>query len=178
MIYFVRHGESEANAQGILAGQRDSPMTERGILQVQDLAQSIRSGSISLDVIITTSLSRAYESARMIAEANGYPVENIVVLDSLLEKYAGTFEGRPVAEMFAASEDDMSRAGGETFAEFFERVRQASKQVTARATGTTLVVGHAEFYRAAQCIQLGWGPERIHDTERPPNAQLLEYPLA
>ena len=42
MIYFVRHGESEANVKGMFAGQRDdSPITQTGEQQARDTAKKI-----------------------------------------------------------------------------------------------------------------------------------------
>ena len=34
-LYFVRHAESQANAEGRFAGQQDSPLTERGRRQAE-----------------------------------------------------------------------------------------------------------------------------------------------
>lgn len=176
-LYFVRHGESEANAAGILAGQQDSPVTNNGLRQAHDVARLIREEGLLFDRLITSPLSRAYDTAKIIAEKNDLPVQDIVVLDSIMEKYSGGFEGRAPAEMFAASEDEMRQAGGETFQDFYERVGRANEEIIQRAAGTTLIVGHAEFYRMAECVMRGWSADRIHETLRPDNGRLLEYPL-
>src|SRR5687768_8896663 len=70
-IYFIRHGEAEANAQGLLAGTRnDSPLTDRGRAQAKDAAELV--AKLPIEVMIVSPLSRAQETASIIAEAIGY----------------------------------------------------------------------------------------------------------
>lgn len=176
-LYFVRHGESEANAAGVLAGQQNSPITSNGLRQAHDVARLIHEEGVTLDCIIASPLSRAHDTAKIIAEINNFAQDDIIVLDSLVEKCSGAFEGRAPAEMFAANEDEMMKAGGETFQDFYERVVRANKEILQHANGTTLVVGHAEFYRMAECVQRGWPAAKIYDTLRPDNGRLLAYPL-
>lgn len=177
-IYFIRHGESEANARGILAGQQDSPITTLGVQQAHEVADVILHNTIVFETIITSTLARAYDTARIVAETNGYPVAKIIQLESLCEKHSGAFEGRPPADMFAASESDMQEAGGETLEVFAARVRTANEELVRHAVGATLVVGHSEFYRMAECVQQGLAPEHMHEMPRPDNGKLLPYPLA
>ncbi len=57
MIYFVRHGESEANLKGVFAGQRDnSLLTEKGKQQARVTAQNIKNKGILIDRIISSPL--------------------------------------------------------------------------------------------------------------------------
>ena len=50
-IYLARHGQDVDNANGILNGRRDMPLTEVGIAQAKALAENIKSLGISFDVI-------------------------------------------------------------------------------------------------------------------------------
>ncbi len=176
-LYFVRHGQCVANAEGVLAGRQDSPLTELGIEQAREEAVKIRNSGLSFDMIVSSPLSRAYDTARIIAEENDYPAEAIVVIDDLREKESGDFEGRPTQEIFVASDEQVMAAEAETFDVFAGRVKRANAKIAEIAVGTTLIVGHSAFYRMASCIAQGLEPHEMLDVERPTNGNLLEYPL-
>lgn len=176
-VYFIRHGESQANADGILAGQNDSPLTNKGIQQARDGARVIRDSGIVLDTIISSSLSRAYDTAVIIATQNNFPVDKIVVIDDLQEKYGGSFEGKPLAMLRAASTEEVTGAGAESFDDFAVRVRRANEQIARHRTGTTLIVAHAGFYRMAQAVYRNLSPADMPKMEDAKNGKLVEYPL-
>jgi broad specificity phosphatase PhoE len=53
MIYFVRHGESEANARKVFAGKRDdSLLTKKGEEQAKEVANHVKSLGISIDSLL------------------------------------------------------------------------------------------------------------------------------
>lgn len=175
-IYYVRHGESQANVDGILAGGSDSPITDEGRRQAEREAEEIKRRHLSVDTIICSPLSRAVDTATIIAELISFPVDSIKLIDSLREKSSGSYEGRPSSEMFAASEEDMLAAGGETLMAFAERVVSSDELVKSHADGITIVIGHAEWYRMAICLQNKWSPLDMSKVDRPLNATILEYP--
>lgn len=65
-VYFVRHGESEGNAGPLRQGP-DSSLTEKGREQAQFMAE--RAKKLTIDVLITSSMNRAVETADMIGKA-------------------------------------------------------------------------------------------------------------
>lgn len=176
-IYFLRHGESQANADGILAGWQDSPLTVKGLQQANQEAALIRDRSIKLDAILSSPLRRAYDTATIIAGENNYPLDKIQVLDNLKEKYGGGYEGQPIASLAAASAEEVLGAGAESFIDFAARVQLANQEISRLAVGITLIVGHSGFYRMAQVVHQGRQPHEMVDTSRPSNGRLLIYPL-
>ena len=42
-VYLARHGQDEDNANGILNGRRDMPLTTLGVNQAKELAEKIKS---------------------------------------------------------------------------------------------------------------------------------------
>ena len=100
-IYFVRHGESEGNTRGAMQGRRDSPLTEAGRQQAAATADWFRKLGEPLAAVFSSPLSRARETARIIAGANdgigtaGEPE----VLDGLLELETGIFTGLSFEEI-------------------------------------------------------------------------------
>lgn len=58
-IYLARHGQNEDNANGILNGHRDMPLTETGIAQANEVAEKIKNTGLSFDVVLSSPLNRA-----------------------------------------------------------------------------------------------------------------------
>lgn len=178
-VYFVRHGQSMANLQGIVAGSGESPLTETGVSQAHIEAGIILQKEIRFDKIIASPISRALDTARIIARQIGFDEKAIVVTDLLKERNVGSFEGKTHIEFKAASEIDKEAAGCETLADLYERVVRANKFIlnTAQENENILIVGHAGFYRMARCVAEGLEPEATYSLDEPKNSTLLEYPL-
>jgi len=174
-IYFVRHGESETNATGILAGQRDVALTKKGIEQARELGSKLKAEHFHADTIIASDLKRAHETAEIIAEAIGYD-NRIVTLSELRESYAGDFEGRPYVEYRDADRDEIAAAGGESREAFAERVIKADELVHTYARGITIVIAHDGVHRMMKTLIAGKPPQSMELISPSPNATLLEYP--
>ena len=71
-IYFVRHGESDANADGIQRGGKEQ-LTEKGLQQAALVAERI--AEISVDALISSSLPRAITTAEVIGKKIGMEPE-------------------------------------------------------------------------------------------------------
>ncbi len=84
-IYFVRHGESEANV-GLIVGM-DMPLTEKGKKQAENIRPIIH--SIKADEFFSSTKIRAIQTAE-IATENKKPITHLHVFD---ETYFGSFEG-------------------------------------------------------------------------------------
>ena len=89
MIYVVRHGETQFNAEKRYTGQTDVPLNERGIEQAKELAK-ILAGE-SFDIIVTSPLLRARMTTERIME---YRQEvPLVVMEEFKEVCVGVYEG-------------------------------------------------------------------------------------
>src|SRR5438477_10877116 len=96
-LYFIRHGESVANLEQWHAGRIDTPLTEKGRQQAREAGKKARAQKISVDKIVSSPLSRAAETARLIAEEIGYPEDRIELNPMLVERDYGAFSGQPWA---------------------------------------------------------------------------------
>ena len=74
-LLFLRHGESVGNAEGYYQGQQDFQLTRRGRNQVRRLISRWQLDGTRIDQIITSPLVRSKDTAEMIAQALGCPVE-------------------------------------------------------------------------------------------------------
>jgi broad specificity phosphatase PhoE len=82
-LLLIRHGESVGNAEYRVQGQAEFPLTERGRDQARALAQRLRREKWILSVLYASDLSRATETAEILAAE----MEAEVVLDARLREY-------------------------------------------------------------------------------------------
>jgi len=157
-FYFVRHGESVANATRRFAGRSDSPLTARGREQAEAVARAL--ADMHFDRIVATPLHRSLDTARIIAKRLGLPVE---IEPDLIEIDVGDKTGAVWDEIAALPEwrDDgfVAWPNGETLDAVLERSLRALRRL-ARATpgGTVLVVGHGGVTRILVSHFLGMLP--------------------
>jgi broad specificity phosphatase PhoE len=93
-LLLVRHGQSEANATGIVQGHLDFDLTDLGRLQAQATAERLRSEKV--DRVIASPLKRAFNTAQTIAAAHGVDVEPV---PGLMEYNLGDVSGLTGAEI-------------------------------------------------------------------------------
>ena len=121
-LYFVRHGQSEANVRGIISN-RDLPhaLTELGRQQAERLADRLM--DVRAVAIYSSPILRAAETAQIVAQAKNLPVE---ITNALREPDCGVMEGRADEEAWAehdrvmhdwvtAHQFDSRIPGGESF---------------------------------------------------------------
>lgn len=87
-LYVVRHGQTDWNIENKLQGCVDVPLNSTGINQAYDLAKKI--GNIKFDIIISSPLSRALDTATII---NKKSKVEIITNDALIERNFGCLEG-------------------------------------------------------------------------------------
>lgn len=91
-VICVRHGQTTANADGILQGWLDYPLTPLGLAQVRQTAEAMADWRI--EAIYSSPLGRARRTAELLA-AGQVPVETV---PGLMEVHAGGVTGRTWAE--------------------------------------------------------------------------------
>ncbi|MCY9021885.1 histidine phosphatase family protein, partial [Priestia megaterium] len=92
MLYLIRHGQTDWNKNKLIQGHADIPLNEAGKQQAKRIAERFR--DIHIDVIYTSDLLRAQETAREIAAAA--KVEKIEVCEQLRERSFGELESKDV----------------------------------------------------------------------------------
>jgi probable phosphoglycerate mutase len=149
-IYFVRHGECELNLLKVFAGRSDSPLTLLGREQAHKAADDILNKQLKIDKIVSSTLWRANETARIIANDIGYPDSKIQTSDLFVERSFGTLEGTPRTEFFDAySYEDIDNAPrAETIEQLHERATHAFELIKTLPEENILVVSHSAFFRA------------------------------
>jgi len=172
MVYFVRHGESQANLDGLFAGQRnDSPLTKKGLVQAKDIAEEIKRREIKLDRIIYSPLRRTAQTTEIIAKALKLSHDQMVP-DKRLEEYdMGAFTGTPIHSITSA--ELTSHPEAENPQEFRSRLL-AAIQDAKELPGTTLIVSHAGVGRMLVAIRRGINPAHFYDIRGYSNGEVIE----
>jgi len=93
-LYIVRHGETQWNAESRAQGSMNVQLTENGINQARSLANRIQ--HYPIDVIYSSDLDRAYETAKIIGKKINLEVN---ILNELREMSFGKWEGLTMAEI-------------------------------------------------------------------------------
>jgi broad specificity phosphatase PhoE len=161
IVYLIRHGETDWNRGTRIQGRIDIPLNERGKQQAEALA--VRLASIPLEVIYTSDLGRAQETAGRIAARQP---EEVAVLKrpGLRECDYGLWEGltrAEVVERFPEEWDEWFRTGGIGGApegeDFFSLVKRASVvfDEASRQGKTVLISAHHGPIQAILCHALG-----------------------
>ncbi len=159
-FWFLRHGETDWNAQGLSQGHTDIPLNAVGLAQAERAARTLRGSGIA--TIVSSPLGRARVTAETVAEALGLPVAAFD--DDLREVNFGVQEGQPMGDWYddwIAGTYTPDRA--EPFAVLLARAVKAVNRVLERPA-PVLVVGHGALFRA---LRLAFGHE---PNVRTPNA--------
>ncbi|QTH59154.1 bifunctional RNase H/acid phosphatase [Corynebacterium hindlerae] len=94
----IRHGQTEMSVAKQYSGSSNPPLTQTGVEQVEKVAQRLANRG-GIDAIVCSPLTRARQSADIIAAQLGLPIREI---DALRELDFGTWEGRTFAEVMEA----------------------------------------------------------------------------
>jgi len=152
VLWLARHGETDANAGGLLQGQRDHLLSERGRRQAELLAAAL---PLAPTLVVTSPLLRARDTAT----AYGHPV---TVDDRWREIGFGDWEGRHGAELLPllwrerATDPEWAPPGGESLPAVGRRVRAALEELWADAArGEVVVFTHASPVKVSVAAALG-----------------------
>jgi broad specificity phosphatase PhoE len=168
LLYLVRHGETDWNAEGRWQGHTDIALNERGRVQARAVAEAMR--HVPLAGIVSSDLCRARETAQIIGDRLGLAIA--FVDPTLRERAFGPFEGLTREECVllhseawrAWREDQVAPEGAENPAVLAARVAVGLRRVAeevARDDAGALVVTHGGALRTAVAVVLGAQPPPI-----------------
>ena len=157
-LWLVRHGETDWNAAGRAQGHEDIPLNSSGVMQAKRLAA--RLAGRCFDAVIASDLSRALETAKLVADslAGAPPVQ---VDPRWREQHLGVIQGLTHADTVARGWTYPRTPleawdGAESRAQLMERVRAPLAEIyTQFAGGRVLVVSHGGTLRSAVQLLIG-----------------------
>ena len=174
-IYIARHGQNEDNANGILNGHRDLPLTELGRAQARELATGIKEKGLTFDAVFSSPLCRAYETGEIVTDTLGLPKPEI--LPELIERDFGSMTGKPIKDIETLCAPDIikteiityfiSPERAETFPNLLVRAKKVIDEVQEKySDGSVLLVCHGVIgkfmYAAYYGFDWMWALTQFH----------------
>jgi len=168
----LRHGQTDWNINFLLQGVTDIPMNQTGIEQVKLAAKAI--SAKDWDVVLTSPLSRARQTAEIIASQHGFP--EIVEEELLIERSFGEAEGLSHEQWRMKYSNLDEIPGGESRTQLAERSNLLLETISEKLAGKrVLAVSHGALIRTL--LSIASDNELPRDGERLGNASfnVLEH---
>jgi broad specificity phosphatase PhoE len=151
-IYFIRHGQSEQNLGDVFQGP-DAQLTALGREQAAFVADRTR--ALDAEVILASPMPRARDTAQLIADATGLPLEvqerfrEYNPPSTLIGKERRSPEGQAyITGMLEHMNDQSWRfADEDTYFDLHARAVEALAHLIERPETRIIVVSHAGFMR-------------------------------
>jgi broad specificity phosphatase PhoE len=146
-FWYLRHGETDWNAQGLSQGSVDIPLNPIGIAQAKAAALMLRNRGIA--TIVSSPLGRARVTAETVGEALNLPVQ---IDNDLREVSWGIQEGKAMSDWFTGwVEGRFTPEKAESFAALRQRGGAALGRCLAEPSAV-LVVAHGALFRALRAV--------------------------
>jgi len=146
-FYFTRHGQTDSNLKHVVMGCIDIPLNETGREQARNAAELLK--KYPIEYIVSSPLSRALETAKIIAETLHKP---IIVMDAFHECNWGVMQGQKDNDDFYAEWlNGKTPEGAESIEILDERVKLALLQAL-EFPSTILIVSHGDVYESMKRI--------------------------
>ena len=156
-LVFVRHGQTDANRNGVLLGRLDPPLNDAGREQAAVVAARV--ALLAPARIVASPLVRAMETAEIVGVACGLSVG---VDARLIEVDYGEYDGLPLAELPSdlvwkwRNDAEFAPPGGESLASVGKRMGEYTSEVLdSLAEGPMVAVSHVSPIKAAVLWALG-----------------------
>ncbi|WP_088243668.1 histidine phosphatase family protein [Calothrix rhizosoleniae] len=187
-LFLVRHGETDWNRQGRYQGQTDVTLNQQGTLQSQKLSDLMQ--NVELDLIVSSSMSRAKETAEIIL--HHHPHVNLQLDDGFKEITHGFWEGKLETDIAQDFPEDFQQwltkpaqlqlSSGENLQKLWQRSVKIFDAIVEEALSkklkTILVVAHGGINQVLVCHIMGLSPENFWNFRQSNGSvSVIDYPL-
>lgn len=175
-IYFVRHAESQANADGIMAGHElESPLTETGKRQAKAAGQFLKDKDIQM--MMVSPMQRTRQTAAIIADEIGLDESKLIENKLILERGYGDYSGRPYQDYVKDNQTGQVNDTVEKPETLFKRVSEAFEWLAQRPESVMLVVSHGATGRMFRLVDQKLHHSDYHKIQRFGNAEIDEFTI-
>jgi broad specificity phosphatase PhoE len=145
-LHIIRHAETTFNAQKLITGSLNPPLSEKGIAQAKALGLNLEE---SYDVAFCSQLDRAIKTLEIAQIEGQIQIPNLIYDSRLNERGLGSLEGQPRQFIPAFSTGDLSYAPpqGESYEEVIRRILSFLLDLHKQEGSTVLICGHAGVLR-------------------------------
>ncbi len=165
-IYFIRHGQSEANVKRVFAGSWDAPLTPLGREQAACTAEYLADKPIV--AVYSSDLMRAADTGAAVSAVKGTPLHTT---KQLREIYAGNWEGKRFEELqcdaaYAVWLQSIGLAqcpGGESVAALQCRIKAVVEDIVRDHPDESICIAtHATPIRVMEAVWTNTPLEQLH----------------
>lgn len=176
ILYIVRHGETEKNKYGLVQGQTEADLSEKGVEDAKKLRKLV--ANLNIDVVISSPLKRAKDTARLITD-DKYTIN---IDDRIIERNWGLCEGASIDDVDTVKcwnvHINTSNNQIECVQDFLKRVSEFIEDIRVRyASKKVLVVTHSAVMRAIHYAINGIPEDGDLSKIDIPNLRIIEYEL-
>jgi len=147
-IYFLRHGQTNANVEKRYCGQTDVALNHKGLADAGSIAKMLK--NISIDTIVSSDLKRTIQTADLINEYHNLKIE---LAPEFREINFGKFENltfKEIGELYPKEKEKMIKEKinynfieGESLTKLYNRVIKAFyKLIKDKPEDNILIVSH------------------------------------
>lgn len=161
-LFIVRHGQDEDNANLILNGRRNQPLTDLGRQQAKTVANKLK--CYQIDIIYSSPLKRAFETAQIIAKELG--IQDVVRNDDMIEREFGILTGKSITDIpkYASKILPTDRVnyflkadGAEEFSTLYNRGGKVLKDINKKHPNeNVLIVTHGDIGKMIRAVYYHW----------------------
>ena len=118
-VYFIRHGQTEANVKGILTGRMETNLTQKGIDDAKEVGKTLKE---KFDYYYCSPLNRTHQTLKAIVGDVDFIID-----DRITEVYSGDWQGKLKTDL-PEKEYDLYKNGiltppnGESLTEVDQRI--------------------------------------------------------
>jgi len=156
-VYFLRHGQTQYNAEKRFYGATDVGLCAEGVAEALNAAGFLK--TLVFEAVYASPLSRARETAEIVMERNAAP-SDITYIEGLREVNFGDWEGlmaediearySPDWKEYIEGFQDFTFPNGDSIGAYNERTRNYMEGLLKRHTsGNILIVSHKGFILSA-----------------------------
>ena len=158
----VRHGETAWNRASRLQGRADIPLNDTGRAQALATAEALAESG-PWDLVVSSTLGRARETARIIAHRLGTGA--VVEVPALVERDYGPSEGTDIAGLDARAKTELMEAGESAASVVLRGTTALAGLASAHAGKRLVVVSHGTLIRLVLSALHGVEHPRVENGE-------------
>ena len=158
ILFFIRHGQTDWNLNGLIQGSCDIELNEEGILQADELSRSILQRKYIFAKIFSSPQKRAVQTAKILSTATDV---EYVSIEGLEEINLGAWEGLSWDEVkrkypTVYNEWFLNRRytnppRGESYQDMLQRVLASIHKIILANTDNVVIVTHSAVIMCLQC---------------------------
>lgn len=175
-IYFVRHGETEANVARIIAGgEYESPLTQKGKSQAKKAGQILKDKNI--DTIVCSPMERTIDTATIIAREVGIDPKAIIKDKAFIEVHNKYYSGKLYETRLSHIKEDRLVDDIEKPDVVKNRVEEGIARIKKLSGQNIVLVSHGATGRMVRAVIQNLPHHNFMDHERFENAEIYEFEL-